>query len=88
MNTYLLFSAERKVDHEFLLASLAMKAVHRMHRPGVRTEDTMSRVFSVLAKGEPVDLPPEVEACGLTVPVPKARFEGIYLGRGTSLQAS
>lgn len=37
---------------------MAIKAVHRMHMPGVRTEDTMSRVFSILAKGNPVELPP------------------------------
>ncbi len=59
MQSHLVFSAEKKVSHEFLLASMAIKAVHRMHRPGVRTEDTMGRVFAILAKGNPVEPPPE-----------------------------
>lgn len=59
MQTHLVFAAEQRLNHEFLLAAMAMKAVHRMHRPGERTEDTALRVFDILAKGKPMDLPLE-----------------------------
>ena len=59
MQSHLVFSAEKKVNHEFLLAAIAMKAVQRMHRPGIRTEDTLGRVLSLVAKGHAVELPPE-----------------------------
>ena len=59
MQSHLVFSAEKKVTHEFLLATMAMKAVHRMHQPGIRTEDTASQVFAILANGQPVELPVE-----------------------------
>lgn len=36
-----------------------MKAVHRMHRWGERTEDTALRVFDILANVNLVDPPPE-----------------------------
>jgi hypothetical protein len=57
MHCHILFSAEEKVGHEFLLASMAMKAVQRMHRPGIRTEETMSQVFAIMAKGHPMKVP-------------------------------
>jgi len=57
MHSHLVFMAENRVAHEFLLASMAIKAVHRMHKPGERTEDTMSQVFSILANGKSVELP-------------------------------
>jgi len=57
MQNHLVFSAEKKVNHEFLLATIAIKAIHRLHRPGERTEVTAARVFYILSKGEPIDLP-------------------------------
>jgi hypothetical protein len=57
MQDHLVFSAEKKVNHEFLLATIAIKAVHQMHRPGERTEETTARVFSILAHGKPLNLP-------------------------------
>lgn len=76
MQTHLMFAAEKKVDHEFLLASIAMKAVRRMHRDGERTQDTALRVFSILAHGEPVDLPPEAQkGNGFTDPPAAEWFE-------------
>lgn len=56
MDTRLVFAAERRIGHEFLLATLAMKAVYKMHRPGTRIEETMSEVFGILSQGRPVDL--------------------------------
>ncbi len=56
MQSHLVFSAEKKVSHEFLLACMAMKAVHKLHRPGIRTEETAKQVFAILAKGHPVEM--------------------------------
>jgi hypothetical protein len=57
MVPHLLFAAEKKVKDEFLLASIAMKAVKKMHEPGTRTEETASRVFEIVAKGHSVEIP-------------------------------
>lgn len=57
MQSHLVFAAETKVKNEFLLASLASKAAHRMHKSGERTEDTANKVFTILGKGDPVEMP-------------------------------
>jgi hypothetical protein len=52
MRSGLVFSAERKVRGEFLLASLLIKAVKELHQPYTRLEDTVNEAFGVVAKGE------------------------------------
>ena len=59
MQPNLVYRAEHQVhNHDFLLAAMAIKAVHRLHRSAARTEDTLKEVLAIVANGEPVELPP------------------------------
>lgn len=66
MRSELVYSASEKVVNRFLLATLTMRAVKRLHIVSTRTEDTANRVLSDLALGnfievttpEPKPLPP------------------------------
>ena len=68
MVPHLVFEAERKIKDEFLLASIAMKAARRMHQPGMRTEETASRVFEIVAKGRSVGSPAKIRATETPLP--------------------
>lgn len=51
MRSELVYTAGIKIPNRFLLASVAMKAVQRLHVPTTRTEETANRVFSEVAHG-------------------------------------
>lgn len=51
MRSELVYSAAEKVDNRFLLATLTMRAVRRLHILSTRIEDTANRVLSDLAAG-------------------------------------
>jgi hypothetical protein len=49
MRSELVYSAGLRIPNRFLLATVAMKAVHRLHITTTRTEETANRVFSEVA---------------------------------------
>jgi hypothetical protein len=51
MRSELVYSAGIKIPNRFLLATIAMKAVQRLHITTTRTEETANRVFSEVADG-------------------------------------
>lgn len=57
MRSTLVFDAGEKIVNRFLLASTVMLATKKLHVPSTRTEDTVNRVFSDVAKGSPVHAP-------------------------------
>ena len=61
MRSDLVYSAGLQVHNRFLLASAVMKAVRKLHVDSTRTEDTINRVFSEVAKSKHlVDKLPEI----------------------------
>jgi hypothetical protein len=50
MRSNLVYSAESRVNHPFLLASLVVKEVRKMQSESTRTEDTVKRAFALVAK--------------------------------------
>jgi hypothetical protein len=60
MRSELVYSAGIQISNRFLLATVAMKAVQRLHIATTRTEETANRVFSDVAEGRFVEvkLPP------------------------------
>lgn len=66
MRSTLVFDAATKIANRFLLASTVMRATRKLHIPSTRTEDTVNKVFSSVAEGNPVHaslpevLPPPV----------------------------
>jgi hypothetical protein len=69
MRSNLVYSAGLQIENRFLLATVVMRAVRRLHIDTTRTEDTANKVFVDIAKGryaptslpEPVP-PPSIEA--------------------------
>jgi hypothetical protein len=51
MRSELVYSASTKIENRFLLATVTMRAVKRLHVVSTRTEDTANRVFTELAAG-------------------------------------
>jgi hypothetical protein len=51
MRSELVYSAGLRVPNRYLLSTLAMKAVHRLHVTNTRVEETTNQVFSVVANG-------------------------------------
>lgn len=73
MVPHLVFEAEKRIKDEFLLATIAMKAVRKMHQPGTRTEETASRVFEIVANGRSVGPPTKMRATQTSAPlIPEA----------------
>lgn len=60
MRSELVYSAGIQISNRFLLATVAMKAVQRLHIATTRTEETANRVFSDVAEGRfvKVKMPP------------------------------
>jgi hypothetical protein len=52
MRSELVFEAELKIENRFLLATTAMQATRKLHISSTRTEDTVNRVFTDVAKGQ------------------------------------
>jgi len=51
MRSQLVYSAGIVIPHRFLLASVTMQAVQKLHITTARTADTANRVFSEVAQG-------------------------------------
>jgi hypothetical protein len=52
MRSTLVYSAGLQVENRFLLATVVMRAVRRLHVPATRTEDTANQVFAEIAEGK------------------------------------
>jgi hypothetical protein len=59
MRSELVYSANTKISNRFLLATVAIKAVRRLHITSTRTEDTANKVLADVASGSfvEIDLP-------------------------------
>lgn len=51
MRSQLVYSAGIQIQNRFLLATVTMKAVRRLHVAATRTEDTANKVFGEVAAG-------------------------------------
>jgi uncharacterized caspase-like protein len=61
MRSDLVYSAGLQVHNRFLLASAVMRAVRKLHVDSTRTEDTINRVFTEVAKSNNlIDKLPEI----------------------------
>ena len=56
MRSNLVYSAGLKIENRFLLATVVMRAVRKLHIDSTRTEDTTHRVFSEVAGGKYVSV--------------------------------
>jgi hypothetical protein len=68
MRSNLVYSAGLKIENRFLLATVVMRAVRKLHIDSTRTEDTTNLVFSEVAGGKYVSVkmpavvaPPTIE---------------------------
>jgi hypothetical protein len=59
MRSNLVYSAGLQIENRFLLATIVMRAVKRLHIDTTRTEDTANQVFVDIANGRyaPTSLP-------------------------------
>jgi hypothetical protein len=55
MRSWLVYSAGVQVNNRFLLATIAMRAVRRLHINSTRTEETTNRVLAQIASGSYTD---------------------------------
>jgi hypothetical protein len=55
MRSWLVYSAGTQVTNRFLLATIAMRAVRRLHIDSTRTEETTNRVLAEIAGGSYTD---------------------------------
>jgi hypothetical protein len=61
MRSDLVYSAGLQVHNRFLLASAVMRAVRKLHIDSTRTEDTINKVFSEVARSpQLIDKLPEI----------------------------
>ncbi|MBT9331558.1 hypothetical protein [Paracidobacterium acidisoli] len=56
MRSELVYSAGLQVKNRFLLSTIVIHAVRRLHIDSTRTEDTANSVFSEVARGRYVDV--------------------------------
>ena len=69
MRSELIFSASERIENRFLLSTVVMRAVRKLHITSTRTEDTANKVLSEVADGRYVSVqmpaitpPPAIEA--------------------------
>jgi hypothetical protein len=63
MRSQLVYSAGIQISNRFLLSTVAMNAVRKLHINSTRVEDTTNHVFSEVANGSFVQVTmPEVKA--------------------------
>jgi hypothetical protein len=63
MRSQLVYSAGIQIQNRFLLSSIAMRAVKRLHLTATRVEETANQVFSDIASGTYIDVKmPEIKA--------------------------
>lgn len=76
MRSELVYSAGIQISNRFLLSTVAMNAVRRLHISSTRVEDTANHVFSEVANGNFVQVSlPEIKAA--------APIEPLLLATGT-----
>lgn len=56
MRSELVYSAGARISNRFLLSTVAMTAVRKLHINSTRIEDTTNQVFSEVAKGNYVEI--------------------------------
>lgn len=56
MRSELVYSAGIQIQNRFLLSSVVMRAVKRLHVPSTRVEDTANQVFTDIAVGTYIDV--------------------------------
>jgi hypothetical protein len=78
----LVYSAENRVNHPFLLISLIIKEARKMHTESTRTEDTVNRAFALVAKCRVAEAP-TAPSLGET---PCALTPGDLLAHGSDIQ--
>jgi hypothetical protein len=62
MRSELVYSAGIQIQNRFLLSSVAMRAVKKLHLAATRVEDTANKVFTDIASGTYVDVTmPEIK---------------------------
>jgi len=62
MRSQLVYSAGNQISNRFLLSTVTMNAVRKLHINSTRVEDTTNQVFSEVAKGNYVQVTlPEVK---------------------------
>ena len=62
MRSELVYSAGNQISNRFLLSTVAMSAVRRLHINSTRVEDTTNRVFSEVANGSYLEVKlPEIK---------------------------
>lgn len=63
MRSQLVYSAGNQISNRFLLSTVAMNAVRRLHVNSTRVEDTTNQVLTEMAKGNYVQVTmPKVKA--------------------------
>lgn len=66
MRSQLVYSAGNQVSNRFLLSTIAMNAVRKLHINSTRVEDTTNQVFSDVANGSYLEVKmPAVKAAPL-----------------------
>lgn len=58
MRSELVYSAGVQISNRFLLSTVAMTAVRKLHINSTRVEDTTNQVLSEVAKGHYVEIKP------------------------------
>jgi hypothetical protein len=62
MRSKLVYSAENQISNRFLLSTVAMSAVRKLHVNSTRVEDTTNHVFSEVADGNYIQVKmPEIK---------------------------
>lgn len=56
MRSQLVYSAGNQISNRFLLSTIAMNAVRKLHINSTRVEDTTNQVFSDVANGSYVQV--------------------------------
>jgi hypothetical protein len=56
MRSELVYSASTKIENRFLLATVTIRAVRRLHIIATRTEDTANHVFSEISQGRFIEV--------------------------------
>lgn len=51
MRSNLVYSAGIQIENRFLLATIVMRAVRKLHIDSTRTEDTTNKVFADISQG-------------------------------------
>ena len=70
MRSQLVYSAHQQISNRFLLSTVAMNAVRRLHIQSTRVEDTTNDVFSEVAKGRYIQTEmPEIKPQDLIDPL-------------------